>query len=235
MIKEEVELMLISVEMSLRGYKNYLENNVAPFLNCKNRRSRGHFVVLTALFAMIDLLASIWKNPKGLAENNATPLESVKFIREILGQINSRYAELGALLYLWFRHPTVHQSYPHYYLKLNRGVSLTWETSKYPLGYKAKTNKHLDIYKVPNTNNLWMLHVDVTQFYKDIAPAIDIMIDMVRKDSSFAENARKAMEIISKSVTEHDLLERRKNYNINKDIGYVKSMIFGPQKVDSAA
>lgn len=235
MIKEEVVLTQESVKMSLREYKNYLEDNVAPFLSCKNRRNRGHFVVLSALLAMIDLLAFIWENPKGLAENNAAPLVSVKFIREILGQINSRYAEFGALLYLWFRHPTVYQSYPRYCLELDRGVSLTWETSKYPLGHKVKTNKHLDIYKVPNTDNLWRLHVDVTQFYRDMAPAIDIMIDMVREDSSFAENAGKAMEIISKSVTEQDLLEQRKNYNINKDIECVKNIIFEPRKVDSAA
>lgn len=179
------------------------------------------FDKLRVCFSVIDLISHVLEKPKDLDKNKATPLKSVRFIREVMGEVKPLYKELAAILYVWFRHSLVHSFMPNAGLKLKDNETITFCIS-------SKKGKHL-IFVPAGVDvlgaKIWKFYFNADQFKKDIISAIGNWIDTSTRVDALFENYKKVVEITSTLMKECDLINERKKYDIQKDFDYIHEIL----------
>ena len=134
---------------------------------------------------------------------------AVKFIRDYFGKADSRYTEVGGLLYYTLRHGWIHKSTPKR-LSLTNGAILGIVLSD-----TSQRNKHLQVYQEQEELKL---RISVPLFFADMIFAID----QYCADYRASENKRKAYKTALKKLGEPEtLVVCKPRYMENSDIKFI--------------
>jgi hypothetical protein len=157
------------------------------------------------IFIHINLLGYLYSG-------SDSTINAVKFLREYLGRIDSRYKEVGGLLYDLLRHGWIHRFTPKR-LKLNSGTILDFQ-------YTLDMNRagHLKIVEIQGAKKL---SVSVSLLYNDFLSAIDLFAEDVRNNQDLAAVFQGAFKTRREPDKENDL--RKKGYD--KDIDFIYSLL----------
>lgn len=213
---------LLNAEYLKKYIKEPLEEAAASLLaEDKMFRTESTDVVLLLIFTHIDLLGYLYTGDtsrRKLSEN------AVKFLREYLGRIDSRYKEVGGLLYDALRHGLVHLTTPKRML-LKNGMILDFSFT--PAGRREKylkVTKREEIEKVGKIE-ICRLSIDLSQLYEDLLSAMDMYAEDIRHNQALSEVFQKAFETRRQpeKAKEEELLN--KPYIQQSDFDFVREQI----------
>jgi hypothetical protein len=109
--------------------KRSIENDIRPILQ-PEKEEGGYFGVPRSVLCYVDFLGALYCGYQGEKFRNgkkriAISWKACRFIREILGSVDSLYEDNGDLLYEMYRHGTVHLFSPNE-LKGRDGRVISW-------------------------------------------------------------------------------------------------------------
>lgn len=196
-----------AIETYLRDdIKRSIRNDILPLVSSsKVPEDGGFFAAIREIFAYIDYLGLLFKGKS--SSSNA-----VEFVREYLGQVNSRYRDIGGLLYYAYRHGTIHEYEPKL-IELNDGTKLAWCLIK----GDAK-----QIHLTPRRDQgILTIRVHLTALYDDLNDAIDLFIQDLRVDPNLRQNFVNARAKIERGETENQVRQRGKSYLLQSDFNSI--------------
>lgn len=169
----------------------------------------GYFGVTRHILCYIDFLGALYS---GYRRENLTEKEDVamsrkaiRFITEIMKEVDVYYSLNGKLFYEMYRHGLVHLYQPKMFLQKTNGKQLWWLVYKGPReGAKVKEVsmiRHIGITSSPNDQNIEYLPVSINCLYYDLIQAIDIYIVKLEKDIDLQSRFISAANIISSLET----------------------------------
>ena len=176
-------------------------------------------VVLLVIFTYINLLGYLYKG-------SDLSKYAVEFIREYLGRIDPRYAEVGGLLYDAFRHGYVHLATPKR-IKLRGGEIVDFQFSR------AKDRQdHLSniMRRQEGRVEIHHLSLDVDLLYEDLLCAIDKYAEDIRSYQELSDTFWEAFATRrdpekAKLAKEAVLLDKKKQYIRSSDFDFVREQI----------
>jgi hypothetical protein len=174
--------------------------------------------ILTLIFIHIDLLGCLYKGKN--SSNNA-----VEFIRDYLGRIDSRYKEIGGLLYEALRHGLVHLGTPKRIL-LSDGDILDFSYGHFT-GRKEylKVNKTIEFLHDGSRVNVYRLLISDKLFFEDLLSSIDLYADDIRSNQEMSDRFWAIFETRRKPQKAQEIDLRKKSYILNSDFDFVKRKI----------
>ncbi len=210
------EALLRRVEAShLKEYfKEPLEEIIAPLL--KGDEIDGSVlidVMMVLIFIHVDLLGYLYaedSSPRNSSKN------AVKFLREYLGKIDPRYAEVGGLLYHMLRHGWIHRFTPKR-LKLNDGTILDFQYS-----YNIDREQHLTKVEIQGAKKLL---ISMPLLYNDLLSAIDLFAVDISHNQELSDVFKKAFETRRKPEEENDIRVRYKSYLRDSDFHFIYRLL----------
>ena len=175
-------------------------------------------LLMLLIFTNIDLLGYFYR---GCSKAHC----AVEFIREYLGRVDSRYKEVGGLLYLCLRHGMVHLVTPKR-IELEDGKILDFSFRR-----SGEREKHLKIVKYPDLKaagtapDIYRLELDIPLLYRDLISAIDEYEKDIRNIQELSDVFRKAFETRRSPDKESILLTERSSYIKDSGFTFVKEQI----------
>jgi len=175
-------------------------------------------ILMLLVFCYIGFLGYLYKC-------SHKPIHAVEFIREYLGKVDRRYAEVGGLLYDALRHGMFHFATPKR-IKLQDGKILDF------LFTRAQRREDLfKIVKMPEkqrtgaTYDIYRLTLDLPIMYKDLLSAIDKYAEDIKSNQELSDTFSKALETRRKPerATEGNLIEQ--SYIQQSDFDFVREQI----------
>ena len=145
-------------------------------------------IILLLIFTHIDLLGYLYKG-KNSSSN------SVEFMREYIGRIDTRYKEVGGLLYNALRHGYVHLATPKR-MQLKNGMILDFSFGSAIAGKRQghlKVTKREEIERVGKLE-ICRLFVNLSQLYEDLLSAMDKYAEDIRHNQVLSDIFWKAFE-----------------------------------------
>ena len=174
-----------------------INTDIAPIIN-PSRPEGGYFGVPRSIFCYIDflgLLLSGWsgkKNKKGQKIDFSTSPKGKRYIKEILGQIDSLYSVNGDLLYDLYRHGTVHIYSPKKMVSSsNDQKTIEWLIYKGDRDswqyYESKAVKlrHLEVTGL--SSNRFVLPLSINILYSDLLESMELYSRLVDSDTLLLE------------------------------------------------
>lgn len=197
-------------ETKVKKYiKEPLEGIVTPLL-------KGGKVPFLESTAVVEVLLFIHINLLGyLYSGSDSTVHAVKFLREYLGRVDSRYKEVGGLLYNLLRHGWVHRFTPKM-LKLNNGTILDFH-------YSLDMNRgdHIKMVEIEGAKKLL---ISLSLLYSDLISAIDLFAEDVCHSQDVSDTFRRAFENRRKPEEESVLRKKNKGY-LNQDLDYICDLL----------
>ena len=142
----------------------------------------------------------------------------MKFLRDYLGRVDTRYEEVGGLLYVGLRHGWIHKVTPKRF-ELSDGTILDFSW-----GSTGNRAKHLKIEKdTIEGRGGYRLFISLTLLYKDLVSAIDLYAEDLRHNQDLSDIFQKAFE--TRRKPEKEEIVRKLNYIESSDFDFVKKQI----------
>jgi len=205
--------MALEKNMSLGRMKTFLSEElkeqilmeVVPILHLGQIQG-GYFGVTRHILCFIDFLGALYSGYRAenfkKKEDVAMSKKAIKFIKEIMGDIDTYYKLNGSLFYEMYRHGLVHLYQPKVFSQPN-GKELYWLVYKGPregaLVKEVSGVRHLGIVASPTNQNIEYLPVSINCLYYDLIQAIDLYISLLEKDKAFQRKFISAANIICES------------------------------------
>jgi len=174
-------------------------------------------LLMLLVLTYIDLLGYLYKG-------SSKSVCAVEFIREYLGRVDQRYAELGSLLYYTLRHGMVHLATPKR-IRLQDGKILDF------LFIRSRQREDcFKIVKIPEaqrtgTVDIYRLTLDIPLLYRDLLSAIDMYAEDIRHNQALSDVFRGAFETRRKPERsrEEEIISRQ--YIRDSDFAFVREQI----------
>jgi len=177
-----------------RNLKESIRNDIWPIVQAGVPEG-GYFGVPRSVLSYVDFLGALYAGYSGEKDRSgrrkiATPDKAVRFIREILKEVDDLYARNGVLLYEMYRHGTVHRYEPHQ-LRRSDGRVLSW------LPYKGSREDWVNVphalkvrhlQPVSRGENSDWLPVSITCLYDDLVLALDVFWEKLQRDPKLVAN-----------------------------------------------
>jgi len=193
---------LSNAECFTNYFKNPLVEIMTPLL------SGGEIPPLEAMDVMMVLIF-IHINLLGYLHSGKDETSyAVEFLRKYLGMVDSRYKEVGGLLYDLLRHGWIHRFVPKR-LKLDNGMILDFQ-------YSNDTNRerHLIMVEIQGAKKLL---ISESLLYEDLLSAIDLFADDIRHNQDVSKVFEDAFKERRKPKEESNL---RRKYNQDLEFIY---------------
>jgi len=167
------------------------------------------------MFNHIDFLGHLYGG--GSLRRKETE-NAVKFIRNYLGQVDTRYGEVGGLLYFMVRHGLTHRSHPKRFRFQNGKV----------LGFVFSTTRERSTHLMV-TSELGELRLkfSISLFYEDLLNAIELYCQDIGQTTSVRKDFEKAWRILGEPETEEHVNQHYK-YIRPSDLDFVKKNLTLP-------
>jgi len=202
--------MALEKNMSLARMKSFLNEElkeqilleVAPILHLGQAQG-GYFGVTRHILCFIDFLGALYSGYRvenfKEREDIAMSKKAIKFITEIMGDIDTYYKLNGRLFYEMYRHGLVHLYQPKMFLQSN-GKELHWLVYKGPreaaLVKEVSGVRHIGIVASPSNQNVEYLPVSINCLYYDLIQAIDLYVSLLEKDKTLQQKFISAINVI---------------------------------------
>ncbi len=187
--------------MSLQEIRDYLEddlkasirNDIGPVV--QPRPEGGYFAVPRSVLSYVDFLGALYGGYGGDTDRSgrrriATSEKAIRFIKDVMGEVDELYQRNGVLLYEMFRHGTVHLYRPHE-LRRSDGRVLSWLAYKGPREHWVNVPRALKVRHLQpvrrNGNSDW-LPVSITCLYDDLLLAVDVFWRKLQSDPHLVAN-----------------------------------------------
>ena len=183
----------------------------------------GERTFLAASDDLLMLLVLTYINLLGyLYKGSSKSVCAVEFIREYLGRIDQRYAELGSLLYYTLRHGMVHLATPKR-IRLQDGKILDFLFTR-----SRQREDCFRIVKIPEaqrtgTVDIYRLTLDIPLLYRDLLSAIDMYAEDIRHNQTLSDVFGEAFEARRKPERAKELISRK--YIRDSDFAFVREQI----------
>lgn len=188
-------------------FKEPLENIMTPLLR------GGEVPPDLESFDVAQVLIFIHINLLGyLYSGGDSTINAVKFLRKYLGKVDSRYQEVGGLLYHLLRHGLIHR-FIHKRLKLSNGTILGF---RYTLDMDRA--EHLKMVEIQGAKNL---SISLCLLYDDLLSAIDLFAKDIRNNQELSDVFQGAFETRWELNEENCL--RKKEYD--KDLDFIYGLL----------
>ena len=203
--------------------RSHIRQNLEETINTV-RTKHGMFpiesldIVLLLIFTYIDLLGYLYKG-------NSSSTNAVEFIRKYLGRIDTRYNQVGGLLYYAFRHGLVHLATPkRIQFKDGRIIDFLFAL----VGQREdnyKTNKVQELQSSGSRLEIYRITLNLTLLYEDLLNAIDLFSEDVKNNQELSDVFWEAFETRREpqKSRENELL--RKPYIQESDFDFFKEQI----------
>ena len=174
-------------------------------------------LLMLTVFTYINLLGYLYK---GSDESKY----AVEFIREYLGRIDPRYAEVGGLLYDGLRHGLIHLATPKR-IELQDGKILDFSFHR-----SGQREDYLKIVKMPEKQSagaivdIFRLTLDIPLLYRDLLSAIDKYTEDIRVNQELSDVFNVAFETRRKPEKEKKLLHD-KSYVQDSDFAFIREQM----------
>jgi hypothetical protein len=195
-----------NAERVIEYFKEPLEEIITPLL-------KGGEVPALESMDVAQVLIFIHINLLGyLYSGSDSTINAVKFLREYLGKVDSRYQEVGGLLYHLLRHGLIHR-FIHKRLKLSNGTILGFQ-------YTLDMNRagHLKMVGIQGAKNL---SISLWLLYDDLLSAIDLFAEDIRNNQDLSDVFQSAFETRWELDEENCL--RKKKYD--KDLDFIYGLL----------
>lgn len=190
------EFELRRFEKVISDILSSIETDIAPILHA-NKPEGGYFGVPRMVFCYIDFLGLMfsgwnekWDEDSLKKINFSTPSKALKYIKNILGDIDSFYLRNAKILYEMYRHGSVHIYSPKKLeSKSNPEQTIEWliykgdRESWQHYDHKAVKLRHLQT--IEWEKNRFILPISTITLYQDLIESILLYRQKVRSDKSF--------------------------------------------------
>jgi hypothetical protein len=191
--------------------KSSITNDIYPIIQ-PDREEGGYFGVSRLVLCYVDFLGALYggyqgerhrpnkRFPRG-SKKIATSDKALKFIRTILGSIDSHYQHNADLLYEMHRHGTVHLYAPKFFQRANDGRKLYWfvykgkREERVPVGRGTLRVRHME--PVPRDEKSDWLPVSIICLYDDLNAAIDEFCARLDSDADLLRRCNQAARALS--------------------------------------
>ncbi len=172
-------------------------------------------LLMLLVFTNINLLGYLYKGGE-------KSKYAVEFIREYLGRIDPRYAEVGGLLYDALRHGMIHLATPKR-IELQDGSILDFLFTR-----TGKREIYLTIVKVPEKQLTsktigYRLIMDLPMLYNDLLSAIDKYTEDIREYQELSDVFNVAFETRREPEKEKKLYD--KSYVQDSDFAFIREQM----------
>ncbi len=174
-------------------------------------------LILTLIFINIDLLGYLYKG-------EGKSICAVEFMRKYLGEVDTRYEEVGGLLYDALRHGYIHLATPKR-IGLQDGKILDFSfTVAGQRQDHLKVTKREELERVGRVE-ICRLNVNLSILYEDLLSAMDKYAEDIRHNQALSDTFRKAFETRRQpqKAKEEALLGR--TYIRESDFGFIRKQI----------
>lgn len=204
--------MALEKNMSFSHMKRFLSEEikeqilleVSPILYLGNEQG-GYFGVTRHILCYIDFLGALYSGYKteNLKEKEdiAMTRKAVRFITEVMKNVDEYYEVNGFRFYDMYRHGLVHLYQPKSFLQKSSGKQLHWLVYKGPregaVVKEVSGVRHVGIISNSREPNIEYLAVSINCLYYDLIQAIDIYINMLESDKSLQGRFISAANVIA--------------------------------------
>lgn len=208
--------MALEKNMSLARMKSFLNEElkeqilleVAPILHLGQEQG-GYFGVTRHILCFVDFLGALYSGYRveNLKEKEdvAMSKKAIKFIIEVMKEVDEYYELNGASFYEMYRHGLVHLYQPKIFFQKSKGKQLQWLVYKGPRekaivkvgNLEVSDVRHVGIVPDPYKHDVEYLPVSINCLYYDLIQAIDIYIGMLENDKSLQGKFISAANVIS--------------------------------------
>ena len=202
---------MIDILKHLDEVKKFIQTDIVDIAAYHARRKvgSGHFSTPRQVFCFVDHLGN-------LANGGKSTERAIKFITEYFPKCYKEYAEL---IYVMWRHGTVHEFSPATYrAPVNAGVKqveIRWLSTIH--NRRAEKKHHLHVYCMDNVNDAAYLIINQCQLSADLMAATNLFINNITNNPILKLQCDKRYK---------RLIEVRDYYEAGKSIAYkVKTQI----------
>jgi len=167
-----------------------IKNDLIKVLKFHEKVGYGFHSISLQAFCYIDHLGAL------LHSEPAGSSKAVKYIEDYMGQVNSRYQDIGRLLYVMWRHGTVHEHTPKQLIHSCRRYRISWVTGK--SSNQQERDCHLKCFKVQGTKNSYAIVVNLFQLSEDLVSSIKILLRKLKADYRLRRRVQKHFKQILK-------------------------------------
>jgi len=195
------------------------QNDVIPlFNNSQKVGSRGkvfHFGIIRQVMAYIEFCGAIYcgwteKNRKGQFETGkvTTSDKAIRFIEDVMGNIDTNYNRNGRLFYCMFRHGSTHLLRPHQIKRKKSKFLFSWQWYSGRRKHQLKiangseiTIRHLQLYKESSKEYVLPVSFEciINDTYNAMVDFLDSLIK-VRKSKTLPISQRRVLTFIAEGI-----------------------------------
>jgi len=197
--------------LHLTHIQGTIKDDIWPALNLPKIKG-GYYSVPRLILCYIDYLGFLYCGKSGSKS-------AVQFIREVMGKIDLKYSKYGGILYLVFRHGTIHEFMPKWFIFENRRIGHVISKSKRNFKWKGENYSHL---KIKNNR----IPIALQKLYMDLLSSIERFQIIVQQDDKIFKNFQTAYRTIMNQQLKKengiyfiiDGDKQRANYLIDSDL-----------------
>jgi len=193
--------------------------NVARYHAKNKKKSAGFFAIPRDVFCYVDFLGSLIYDPKH---------QTVSAIKFIKGYFPKQYKKYADLLYVMWRHGTVHEYAPKTFYCNNSRLSLIGMSWRVENSYHAARRKeHLLIAsRLENKRDLYIT-INNCQLVDDLLIAVKKLAQKLKLDNSLANKADKALYLLQGKRSVAEVRNKTTRGNITNQIAVATKRIRG--------
>lgn len=155
----------------------------------------GYHSIPRNIFSYLDYMGSLCYDERGSTEN------AVKYIENSMGYVNEEYKEYGRLIYVMWRHGTIHEFGPKILRESENGPLIGWTTNKTFEQHNRRC--HLKTYKCYGEDKQYSIVINLFQLTEDLILSINKLISDIKSDSElFNQVQDRYMKIISAKLVD---------------------------------
>ena len=198
----------MNAERVIECFKEPLKEIVDPLLN---KGVMGGSVLVDVMMVLIFIHINLLGY---LSSGSDETSSAVNFFRKYFSRVDTKYGEIGGLLYHSLRHGWIHRFTPKAF-KLNDGTIFDFQYH-----YGRNREKHLIKVEIPEMQGMLgtkRLLISLPLLYEDVLSAMDYFAEDVSQNQELSDVFEEAFKTRRKPEEEEQL---RKNYNRDLDFIY---------------
>jgi hypothetical protein len=196
------------IKSHLDNIKSSIENDVGKVLSVYSANMCGFFAIPRLLFPEIDGMGSfLTGDPENTTKNIIT------YFKEVLSEIDTRYANYAVFITYVYRHGLLHQHHPKMFEYKKKGIGWMFNISN--------TNNPIEIQRPHHLNFVGnILQIDMNLFYKDVIDSIDKLYEKII--NSYKDSFAKSIQKQSRPLNKTSILKKKKNFIKKSDFNFFK-------------
>lgn len=149
----------------------------------------GFHIIAREAFCYIDYFGNLRYN------TGKTTADTIDFIENYMSQADPKYAVFGALIYVMWRHGTVHEFGPKKLKTENDNCQIWWKTSKSDEQNEVK--RHLCFERLPNRENSYMITINLFKLVKDLRFAYNCLVEEIEKNPKIMDRVQTNYDLMT--------------------------------------